>query len=145
MNKSFRHGQILKLIRATQIHTQDDLAKELRRVGIPATQVTLSRDIRELGLVKTSNGYAKAVEVAASAKPDVASAVRDFVLDIKIAQNLLVLRTPPAHANAVASPLDLADWPEITGTIAGDDTVLVVTPDAKTAQALRARFLGFLK
>jgi transcriptional regulator of arginine metabolism len=145
MNKSFRHGQILKLIRGTQIHTQEDLAKELRRVGVPATQVTLSRDIRELGLVKTPNGYAEGAEIAATAKPDVPSAVRDTVLDIKLAQNLLVLRTPPAHANAVASALDHAEWPEITGTIAGDDTVLVVTPDAKTAQALRARFLDFLK
>jgi transcriptional regulator of arginine metabolism len=75
----------------------------------------------------------------------VATAVRDTVLDIKVAQNLLVLRTPPAHANAVASALDHAEWPEITGTIAGDDTVLVVTPDAKTAQSLQARFLTFLK
>ena len=145
MNKSFRHGQILKLIRGTQVHTQEDLAKELRRVGIPATQVTLSRDIRELGLVKTPNGYAEGAEIASTAKQDVPSAVRDTVLDIKLAQNLLVLRTPPAHANAVASALDHAEWPEITGTIAGDDTVLVVTPDAKTAQALRMRFLNFLK
>ncbi len=145
MNKSFRQGQILKLIRGTQIHTQEDLAQELRRVGVPATQVTLSRDIRELGLVKTAHGYSEGSEVAAAAKPDVASTVSDYVLDIKVAQNLLVLRTPPAHANAVASALDLAEWPEVTGTIAGDDTVLVVTPDAKTAQALRTRFLGFLK
>jgi transcriptional regulator of arginine metabolism len=145
VNKSFRQGQILKLIRAKQIHTQEDLAKELRQVGVPATQVTLSRDIRELGLVKTADGYAETADLAPATRVDVAAAVRDTVLDIKIAQNLLVLRTPPAHANAVASALDLADWPEVTGTIAGDDTVLVVTPDAKTAQNLRARFLTFLK
>jgi transcriptional regulator of arginine metabolism len=57
----------------------------------------------------------------------------------------LVLRTPPANANALAAALDHADWPEVTGTIAGDDTVLVVAPDVKTADALRAKFLKFLK
>jgi transcriptional regulator of arginine metabolism len=145
MNKSFRQGQILKLIHAKQIHTQEDLAKELRRIGIPATQVTLSRDIRELGLLKTANGYAGGVETSVPARVDVASELRDTVLDIKIAQNLLVLRTPPAHANAVASALDQAEWAEVTGTVAGDDTVLVVTPDAKTAQELRARILSLLK
>jgi transcriptional regulator of arginine metabolism len=145
MNKSFRQGQILKLIHAKQIHTQEDLARELRRIGIPATQVTLSRDIRELGLVKVQSGYAEGVETAAPVRTDVASAVRDTVLDIKIAQNLLVLRTPPAHANAVASALDQAEWSEVTGTVAGDDTVLVVTPDVKTAQELRSRILSLLK
>jgi transcriptional regulator of arginine metabolism len=145
MNKSFRQGQILKLIRSSQIHTQEDLAHELRRVGVPATQVTLSRDIRELGLVKTSEGYAETADLVPAGRADVAAAIRDTVLDIKVAQNLLVLRTPPAHANAVASALDHAEWPEVTGTIAGDDTVLVVTPDAKTAQNLRGRFLNFLK
>jgi len=145
MNKSFRQGQIRKLIRAKQVHTQEDLAVELRHVGIPATQVTLSRDIRELGLVKTASGYVEPGEAAPVVRADVAAAVRETVLDIKVAQNLLVLRTPPAHANAVASALDQAEWPEVTGTIAGDDTVLVVTPDAKTAQNLRIRFLNFLK
>ena len=145
MNKSFRQGQIRKLIRARQIHTQDDLATELRHVGVPATQVTLSRDIRELGLVKTAAGYVEPGDAAPVVRTDVASAVRDTVLDIRVAQNLLVLRTPPAHANLVASALDQAEWSEITGTVAGDDTVLVVTPDAKTAQTLRARFLTFLK
>jgi transcriptional regulator of arginine metabolism len=145
MNKSFRQGQIRKLIRAKQVHTQEDLAAELRHAGIPATQVTLSRDIRELGLVKTALGYVEAGDAAPAVRTDVASAVRDTVLDVKVAQNLLVLRTPPAHANAVASALDQAEWPEVAGTIAGDDTVLVVTPDAKTAQNLRTRFLNFLK
>ena len=56
-----------------------------------------------------------------------------------------MLKTPPANANALAAALDQADWPEVTGTIAGDDTVLVVAPDAKTADALRARFAKFLK
>jgi len=143
MNKSFRQGQILKLIRSRHLHTQQELAKELRRAGISATQVTLSRDIRELGLVKTPHGYAQN-SAAAPAGPDVASVAREFLQDIRIAQNLLVLRTPPAHANVLAAALDQADWPEITGTLAGDDTVLVVAPNAKTAASLRLKLLKFL-
>jgi transcriptional regulator of arginine metabolism len=146
MNKNYRQGQILKLIRTRKLHTQEDLAKALRAIGIPATQVTLSRDIRELGLVKTADGYAQgAAESTPGGPPDVESLVRDFVIDIRMAQNLLVLRTPPGHANAVAVALDEADWPQVTGTIAGDDTVLVVAPDLKTAEALRSKFLAFLQ
>jgi transcriptional regulator of arginine metabolism len=147
MNKTYRQSQILKLIRARRIHTQDELARALGGLKIPATQVTLSRDIRELGLVKTPNGYAQ-VDVDAGAvhsRPDVAALARELLLDVKQAQNLLVLRTPPANANALAAALDQAEWPEVTGTIAGDDTVLVVSPDTKTAEALRTKFLKFVE
>jgi len=144
MNKSYRQGQILKLIRAKNLHTQEELARALRTIGIPATQVTLSRDIRELGLVKTPDGYVLAAEAATNG-PDIETVVREFVLDIRIAQNLLVLRTPPGHANSVGVELDKANWPEIAGTIAGDDTVLVIAPDTKTASALREKVLRFLK
>jgi transcriptional regulator of arginine metabolism len=143
VNKSYRQGQILKLIHSHHPHTQEDLAKALREIGIPATQVTLSRDIRELGLVKTANGYARGGVEASG--PDVFTLAREFVKDVRLAQNLLVLRTSPGHANTVAVALDQADWPEVTGTIAGDDTVLVVAPDAETAEALRDRFLEVLK
>ncbi len=142
MNKSYRQGQILKLIHSHHPHTQEDLAKALREIGIPATQVTLSRDIRELGLVKTANGYARTGAVASG--PDVMTLAREFVKDIRVAQNLLVLRTPAGHANTVAVALDQADWPEVTGTIAGDDTILVVAPDVKTALELKERFLRAL-
>ena len=148
MNKSYRQSQILKLIRSHSLHTQDEVARALRTLKIPATQVTLSRDIRELGLVKTPAGYAEVGADAATGSepgPDVAVLAREVLRDIRQAQNLLVLKTPPANANALAAALDHADWPEVTGTIAGDDTVLVVAPDVKTADALRARFLKFLK
>jgi transcriptional regulator of arginine metabolism len=145
MNKSYRQGQILKLIRSRGLHTQEELARALRMTGIPATQVTLSRDIRELGLVKTPDGYAQAASDAAPPGPDFATVAREFLLDVRIAQNLLVLRTPPANANSVAAALDQANWPEVTGTIAGDDTILVVAPDAKTAEALRVKLLRLLK
>ena len=145
MNKTYRQGQILKLIRSRRVHTQDELARALRSVGIPATQVTLSRDIRELGLIKTAEGYLQGVPDSAAQGPDVATLAREFVQDVRVAQNLLVLRTRAGQANAVAVGLDQADWAEITGTIAGDDTILVVTPDAKVAEALRGKFLKFLK
>ena len=145
MNKSYRQGQILKLIRTRHPHTQLDLAKALRAIGVPATQVTLSRDIRELGLVKTANGYARAAAEPAPAGLDAIALAREFVRDIRVAQNLLVLRTPAGHANSVAVAIDQAEWPEVTGTIAGDDTILVVAPDAKTAAALRSKILRALK
>jgi len=147
MNKSYRQSRILKLIRTRRVHTQRELASALRALKIPATQVTLSRDIRELGLVKTPDGYAAVDADAPSVPsgPDVAAVAREFLLDVRAAQNLLVLRTPPAHANSLAAALDQADWPEVTGTIAGDDTVLVVARNVKTAEGLRARFQKFLR
>jgi transcriptional regulator of arginine metabolism len=146
MNKNFRQGQILKLIRTQKLHTQEDLARALRTGGIPATQVTLSRDIRDLGLVKTQEGYKQgSAENVAGSGANVESLVGEYVTDVRVAQNLLVLRTPPGHANAVAVALDDAEWPQIAGTIAGDDTILVIAPDAKTAEALKAKFLKFLE
>ena len=145
MNKNYRQSQILKLIRGRGLHTQEDLARALAKLNIAATQVTLSRDVRELGLVKTPSGYAEVGgEAPQAAGPEVAALAREVLLDVRQAQNLLVLKTPPANANALAAALDREDWPEVTGTIAGDDTVLVVAPDTKTATALRAKFLKFL-
>jgi transcriptional regulator of arginine metabolism len=141
MNKSYRQGQILKLVQSRRVHTQEELAKALAAEGIRTTQVTLSRDIRELGLVKTAEGYAVAAPEAAPTGPDAMTIVREFLLDARVAQNLLVLKTPPACANSLASALDRAQWPEIVGTIAGDDTVLIVAPDAPTAKSLRSRLL----
>jgi transcriptional regulator of arginine metabolism len=143
MNKAFRQGQILKLIRAKRIPTQDDLARELRNTsGIETTQVTLSRDVRELGLLKTPEGY-RQVD-AATAGPDLASVAAELLQDARVAQNLLVLRTSPGNANALAVALDKEHWPDVVGTIAGDDTILVVAPDASAAQKLQAKLLGFV-
>ncbi len=143
MNKSYRQGQILKLIRTRPIHTQDELAAELKKeVGIQATQVTLSRDMRELGLVKTGEGYR---QVAAPSGPDFATIAAGFLFDIRVAQNLVVLKTSPGHANSIAVSLDQEEWPEIAGTIAGDDTILVVAPDSATAKAVRDRLLQYLR
>jgi transcriptional regulator of arginine metabolism len=142
MNKAFRQGQILKLIRAKRVPTQDDLARELKSsYGIETTQVTLSRDIRELGLLKTPEGY-RQVE-AAPAGPELESIAAELLQDARVAQNLLVLRTSPGNANALAVALDKEDWPDVVGTIAGDDTILVVAPDAGAAERLRRKLLAF--
>jgi transcriptional regulator of arginine metabolism len=143
MNKTFRQGQILKLIRAKRILTQEDLARELKEsTGIEATQVTLSRDIRDLGLLKTPQGYQKVSEAAfGAAGPGLETAVAEFLQDARVAQNLIVLRTSPGNANALAVALDKQAWPEVVGTLAGDDTILVVTPDAGTAVKLRQKLV----
>lgn len=143
MNKTLRHSQILRLIRERQIFTQDELARELNAQGVPATQVTLSRDIRELGLLKTNYGYQQPAYEAVG--PNLATVASEFLTEVRIAQNLLVLRTRPAHASSVAVALDRANWPEVVGTIAGDDTVLLIAPDSPTAVQLQQRLLAYLR
>jgi transcriptional regulator of arginine metabolism len=143
MNKHYRQGQILKLIRSRNVYTQEELAKALRDQGIPATQVTLSRDIRELGLAKTPDGYRQFEPEPAG--PDVGTMAREFLLDVRLAQHLVVLKTAPAHASSLASALDHEDWPEVMGTLAGDDTVLVICSDNQQAEAVRERLLGHLE
>jgi transcriptional regulator of arginine metabolism len=143
VNKTYRQGQILRLIKTKKIHTQDQLAQELGASGIPATQVTLSRDIRELGLVKTPEGY-RQVESATSG-PGIATMAAEFLWDAVVAQNLIVLKTAPGHANTVAISIDQEDWPEVVGTIAGDDTILVVCPDQPTAADIQRRLMAFVE
>ena len=143
MSKSYRQGQILKLIRSQNVLTQDELAEELRKQGISATQVTLSRDIRDLRLVKTREGYQEmAPEERGPAFPLLAA---EFVLDVRCAQNLVVLRTAPGHANSVAVALDQEEWPEVVGTIAGDDTILLITPDSATAEVVQEKLMTILE
>lgn len=143
MNKIFRQGQILNLIRHGQIFTQDDLARELKeKHGIQATQVTLSRDIRELGLLKTQEGYR---QMAAPPGPAFATIAGEFLRDVRCAQNLVVLKTSPAHASSLAVALDQEQWPEVIGTIAGDDTVLVICVDNSAAGELSGKLLGFVQ
>jgi transcriptional regulator of arginine metabolism len=143
MSKSFRHGQILKLIRGRSIGTQEELARALKSVGIEATQVTLSRDIRELGLVKTSSGY-REIEREEPLQ-QFAMLAGEFLRDARIAQNQVVLRTAPGHASSVAVALDDEEWPEIVGTIAGDDTILIICSDIATARSVHQKLIGILE
>lgn len=143
--KNFRQGQILKLIRAQQIRTQEDLAQALKAVGIATTQVTLSRDIRELGLVKTAEGYREMAAEESEAGPQFAMLVQEFLQDVRLAQNLVVLKTAPGHANSVAVALDDEEWPEVVGTIAGDDTILVIAGDNATAEAVQKKLMALIE
>jgi transcriptional regulator of arginine metabolism len=142
MSKSYRHGQIFKLIRSRNIRTQDELARELNQAGIPATQVTLSRDIREMRLVKTPEGYREMQ--ADEAGPAFKMLAGEFLQDVRAAQNLVVLKTSPGHANSVAVALDSEGWPEVVGTLAGDDTILVIASDNATADKVRKRLLELI-
>jgi transcriptional regulator of arginine metabolism len=142
MSKSYRHGQILKLIRASRISTQEELAQALKNLGVQTTQVTLSRDIRELRLVKTVEGYRESLPEEAA--PQFAMLAAEFLRDVRTAQNLVVLRTAPGHANSVAVALDNEEWPEIVGTLAGDDTILVIAPNTSTAVRIGKKLLALL-
>ncbi len=97
-----------------------------------------------MGLVKTPEGY-KQVELAHAPAEEFASVAGEHLTDVRLAQNLMVLKTRPGHANALAVALDDAGWPEVVGTGAGDDTILVVTADNDTAENLRLRLLELLK
>jgi Arginine repressor len=143
MSKSYRHGQILKLLRSERISTQEELAQALKKIGLRTTQVTLSRDIRELRLVKTLEGYVESSPDEVG--PHFATLAAEFLLDVRAAQNLVVLKTAPGHANSVAVALDNEEWPEIVGTIAGDDTILAIAPDALTANRIHKKFLALLR
>jgi transcriptional regulator of arginine metabolism len=143
MTKTYRQGQILKLIRSRKITTQEELAQELKNQGIAATQVTLSRDLRDLRLVKTREGYQEMAPEETG--PAFSVLAGEFLNDVLRAQNLVVLKTSPGHANSVAVALDHEGWPEVVGTIAGDDTILIITPDWPTAEAVQEKLLALLE
>jgi transcriptional regulator of arginine metabolism len=141
MNKTFRQRAILDALKHGPVASQDDMQRVLRKRGFRVGQATLSRDIRDLNLSKTSHGYAlpHGDGAAGFALPPVSRLVREFVLDVRSAQNLLVIRTIVGSAQPVAAALDEADWSEVVGTIAGDDTILIVCPDKEEARKLAAR------
>ena len=146
MNKQFRHDKILQLIREEEVHTQDELVKGLRRLGVRATQVTLSRDLHELSVAKTANGYR--VIAASSATTEENHLHRTFVeflRDVRRAKNLVILKTAVGGAQPVALALDRENWPEVVGTIAGDDTILVIAATDRKAAAIAERLLAELK
>ena len=141
MSKTARHKAILDLLDDGPVESQEALQHILERRGIEVGQATLSRDIRELKLVKGPEGYRRSTEasVADGVLPSVMQLAHQFVLEIRQAQNMLVIKTTVGSAQPVAAALDASHWPEVVGTIAGDDTVLVITTDKKKAQALARR------
>jgi transcriptional regulator of arginine metabolism len=148
VQKRFRQGQILKLVSGQPVGSQDELRRRLGHLGVRVTQATLSRDMRELQLVKTSDGYrqlsAGAVEEA-SPLPALARAVKQFLLDIRPAQNMLVLKTPPGGAQPLAAAVDTERWKEVAGTLAGDDTVLIIASSRGAAKVVQRRVEEMLR
>jgi transcriptional regulator of arginine metabolism len=146
-HKRFRQGQILKLIAGQAVASQDDLRRRLGHMGVRVTQATLSRDLRELKLVKTAEGYRSltAGSEEAAAPAPLARALQEFLLDMRPAQNLLVLKTPPGGAQPLAAALDAGRWKELAGTLAGDDTILIVTPSRTARAAIQKRMEDLLR
>ena len=147
-HKRFRQGQILKLVAGEPVASQDDLRRRLAHFGLRVTQATLSRDVRELKLVKTAQGYralSAATEESSSALPTLARALREFLTDVRPAQNLLVLKTPPGGAQPLAAAIDAERWKEVAGTLAGDDTILIVTPSRSARTAIQKRMEDLLR
>ena len=141
MSKPLRQKAILDLLERGPVASQEEMQRALNRRGLKVGQATLSRDIRDLGLVKTATGYAQPQGETASesALPPVSRLVREFVLEVRPAQNLLVIKTIVGSAQPVAAALDETDWSEVVGTIAGDDAILVVCPDKDEAKKLGSR------
>jgi transcriptional regulator of arginine metabolism len=145
MSKPLRQKVILELLDERSVGSQEDLQRALGRRGLKVGQATLSRDIHDLGLVKTGAGYMLPGEaVTEPALPPVSRLVREFVLEVRSAQNQLVIKTTVGSAQPVAAALDGQDWEEAIGTIAGDDTILMVCADKKGANRLAARMREML-
>jgi transcriptional regulator of arginine metabolism len=133
VGKQKRQEAILALIRKRQIATQDELVRQLHRSGLEATQATVSRDIAELGLVRVAGPDSHYVQpenglgVASQAGREdrLRRLLRDLPLTVKRGQGLAVLVTLPGSAHTLASALDATAWPEMVGTVAGDDTIFV--------------------
>ena len=143
--KQQRHATIREIISQSQIANQDDLRRKLELHGHHVTQATLSRDIQELRIYKGPTGYTIAGPVPDDdALPGIRDVLRSFGLEARQAVNLLVLITKPGSAQPVAAGIDYEDWPEVVGTIAGDDTVLVICPDDRQAKTLKTRIEGYL-
>lgn len=143
MAKLARQQTILELAHEGPLPNQQELCKVLARRGFQATQATLSRDINELRLVKTSEGYIlPSGDVPTEPMPAVSRVVRDFVREVRRAQNLLVIKTIPGSAQPVAVAIDAEGWEEVVGTVAGDDTILIISGNNKKARQLQTRLEG---
>ena len=143
MSKLSRQQAIVELAHEGPLPNQQELCKVLARRGIQVTQATLSRDLNELRLVKTSEGYILPNgNSSGEPLPDVSRLVQEFVREVRRAQNLLVIKTIPGSAQPVAVAIDAESWDEVVGTVAGDDTLLIITGTNKDARLLQARLEG---
>ena len=136
-----RHAKILDIIEAYEIETQDELADKLRKIGMDVTQATISRDIKELRLVKvmTQEGkyrYSAIHSEGGNTNDRLLVIVKEAFVSCDYANNILVIKTLPGMAQAVAATMDSLGWNDIVGTIAGDDSILVICRAEKIAEEL---------
>jgi transcriptional regulator of arginine metabolism len=138
--KTRRQAVILELIANGEIHSQEQLRTRLKARGYDVTQATLSRDIRNLGLVKSPNGgyqqQGAEPPVLPSAGAALQRALAEYASGVTCVQQLIVLRTGPGMAQPLAAAIDRAKLSDVVGTLAGDDTILVISQDARHARAL---------
>jgi len=145
-----RREEILRIVRTTSVHSHEELQALLHKGGFDVTQPTVSRDIRDLGLAKTPGGYALVGDTQGSVVSFVTPATREhklrqalgeFALSVEQAGTMIVIKTPVAAAQPLALALDAADFPQLLGTIAGDDTIFLVVRSVAAAGKL-SRHLG---
>jgi transcriptional regulator of arginine metabolism len=146
MENLYRRSQILELLKTERVATQADLCRKLARRGIRVTQATVSRDIEELGLIKTREGYRlpDAPQAAAPPQPTLTIILKEFVREVLTASNVVVVKTHPGNAHTVGVALDSAQWPEVVGTVAGDDTIFIATPGKPQAARVRRKITALL-
>lgn len=148
--KGLRHGKIKEIIDQQVMETQEDLAAALREHGIDVTQATVSRDIKELMLIKVPTGDGRYRYAFPSEQGVVLSQARmerifqDSVISILSSENLVIIRTLPGTAQAVAYTIDYVRWSEILGTIAGDDTIFVAATSKSEVEVLLNKFRKLL-
>ena len=141
MNKLERHAAILRLVDEQELSTQADVVRALRDQGLEAVQATVSRDIAQLGLVKVRSGNGRLVYARPGAADldrlgELSAALRRWAIGVEAAAGLVVVRTPPGHANALALAFDSVALPEVAGCIAGDDTIFLAVRDGRAASDL---------
>ena len=148
--KRNRQEKLLELISRYEIETQDELIGRLRENGYEVTQATVSRDIRELKIAKMTTGkgsyrYVLPKQVEPSAGVSFSAALIDSITSVDFAENIVVLRTYPGLASAVAGGIDRMDHSQILGCVAGDDTIMIVTRDSDCAAMLSDRIHELLR
>ncbi len=149
--KSLRQRAIRDVVAARPIRTQQELAAAIRERGIRATQATISRDVAELGLVKiVADGVrvyalpARLAEAEATGEERLRTLIRDLPVELHESGLTLVIRTLPGSAHAIAAALDRARWPEVAGSLAGDDTVFVACPSRRAMTRVRDRIAALI-
>jgi transcriptional regulator of arginine metabolism len=144
VTKRARQGRISEIVRKQEVHSQEELVAFLEADGIEATQATLSRDIRELGLVKGRNGYQVSDEPHLAPSDDLLRrAFKQYVIQTGVSGNILMIRTSPGNAHSIGVVLDAAQWPEVLGTIAGDDTIFVLLRSVRLTKKVLGKIREF--